>query len=71
MRRDPYPCPAGCGRSTSTVLCAACWREVPKDLRDQVLAASRAYRADPTDARWFAYVDVRESAIDAAKAVRL
>jgi hypothetical protein len=50
----PVLCPSGCGRvqQPGKLLCLPCWREVPKELQDDVYRTWRAYRAsarsDPT-----------------------
>lgn len=66
------PCPAGCGRQTPPggLLCGACWEDVPQVDRDGLRRAWKTYTDDPTDARWFAYVEVRETLIDTARSLR-
>ena len=45
-------CPTGCARKVRAghLLCAACWRRVPKDLQAEVHRTWRAWRRDLGDA---------------------
>lgn len=43
-------CPTGCGRAVAPgkLMCAPCWREVPKELQREVYAAWRALSSGST-----------------------
>ena len=63
---QPAPCPADCGRiiRPGLLVCPPCWRRVPRDLQAAVNSTWAAYRRNPTDARWAAYAEAREAALD-------
>lgn len=71
MVREPVPefspCPTGCGAPArrGSLMCPSCWRQVPRGERQAVTRARREYCSDPTDARWFVFVEAREAALGA------
>ena len=60
-------CPTGCGRSVGVghLMCATCWRLVPKHLQVAVWRSWRAYRRDSSDEHFEAYDQARTDAIGA------
>lgn len=61
-------CPTGCGRTPREghLMCAPCWREVPKRLQLDVLRTWRKWRKDFGDLDAFnAYLEARDAAIGA------
>ena len=61
------PCPA-CRQvqvPAGHLMCAVCWRGVPKQIQRGVMLALRQWRRDPTDERWYEYVAHREQALQA------
>lgn len=62
---DPNLCPTGCGRRRrhGHLMCARCWREVPKAVQDNVQRSWRALSRDMTDDTMRAYVLAREDAL--------
>lgn len=67
MATDPLDntCPVGCGRKlpAGKVMCAPCWREVPKDLQREVYAAWRAVCNELTGANLLRHRDAKKAAI--------
>lgn len=59
-------CPTGCGRAQpeGKVMCAPCWREVPKPLQRDVYRTWRKWRRDFGDTEAFtAYLEARDAAV--------
>lgn len=62
---DDDLCPAGCGRTRryGQLMCAPCWREVPKHLQREVYAAWRAVCRDLTGENVRRHREATEAAI--------
>lgn len=59
-------CPVGCGRVVRPghLMCAACWRKVPKELQQAVYRTWRAWRKDFGNAELMAaYEDASNAAV--------
>lgn len=58
-------CPANCGRAVKEghLLCAACWREVPREIQQEVYRTWRAFAKDESEVRWTAYCAARNAAL--------
>lgn len=64
-----YPVPCDRTVRAGHLMCAYHWRHVPKDTRDRVWAAWRAWQRDPGDLLWAMYLDARKDALDAVTGV--
>lgn len=67
LHGDPRSCPTGCGRTVRPghLMCAACWREVPKAEQRDVWRTWRTFQRVMTDDAWDAYQTARTAALTA------
>jgi hypothetical protein len=70
MAIESRACPTGCGRHVLAghLMCAACWRKVPKPLQAAVHRAWRAWRRDLGNAELMrAHTRAADAAIGSAQ----